>query len=102
MYDYKAHILRVIDGDTVEANIDVGFKINYHTNVRLAGLNAPELNQPDGPIVKARLIELVMNKPNTVIVSKSLDKYGRVLGTIYVDGVSINQQLIDEKLAIRM
>ena len=47
MWEYQAEILRVVDGDTVDARIDLGFKVHYNVRVRLHGLNAPESRTRD-------------------------------------------------------
>ena len=101
MYEYKAQVIRVIDGDTVEVNIDLGFRMSYKTKMRLALLNAFELKTAEGLKAKARVEELTLNKPNTMIYSKGFDKYGRVLGIVYVNGESVNAQLLNEGLAVK-
>ena len=65
MYTYKARLDRVIDGDTIDANIDLGFDITVHKRIRLAGIDTPESRTRDleekkrGLASKARLIELI-------------------------------------------
>lgn len=101
MYEYNAQVVRVIDGDTVEIDIDLGFKMTYKkAHMRLSGMNAPEMNTSAGKSSKARLIELCEMKPKTVVQSKGFDKYGRVLGVIFVDTVNVNQQMVNEKFAV--
>jgi micrococcal nuclease len=83
MYTYKATIVRVIDGDTVVLNIDLGFKIHHITPCRLAGINAPEMNSKDEKVraaavaSKEYLESLLKEGKHIVIESKKLDKYGR-------------------------
>jgi len=83
MYTYKAEVIRVIDGDTVVLNIDLGFKIHHITPCRLAGINAPELNSKDektraaAVASKEYLMHLLKEGEQIVIDSKKLDKYGR-------------------------
>jgi micrococcal nuclease len=83
MYTYKAEVIRVIDGDTVVLNIDLGFKIHHITPCRLAGINAPEMNSKDEKVraaavaSKEYLIGLLPEDMEVTIVSKKLDKYGR-------------------------
>jgi endonuclease YncB( thermonuclease family) len=90
-----ALVTRVIDGDTIVANLDLGWStwlIDRH--IRLAGLNCPEHGTPDGDAATAyttaRLISLMpadgIGRPlaaQVTVVSHSVDKYGRVLGTVY-------------------
>ena len=111
MYTYKAKLDRVVDGDTIDVNIDLGFDISVHKRVRLAGINAPESRTKDleekkkGLASKARLIEL-LDKGDLVVESKELGKYGRVIGdlTIYPDNldlpININETLIEEGHAV--
>ncbi len=101
LYTYRAKYIANHDGDSSEIELDLGLKIYHRTNCRLAGIDTPELNDPD-PVMKAkaiaardRLRELLTGKVITVI-SHKLEKYGRPLVTILINGVSVNQQMIDE------
>jgi micrococcal nuclease len=83
MYTYKASIVRVIDGDTVVLDIDLGFKIHHISPCRLAGINAPEMNSKDEKVRAAAvqskefLSGLLLEGMEVIIISKKLDKYGR-------------------------
>jgi micrococcal nuclease len=83
MYTYKATIVRVIDGDTVVLNIDLGFKIHHISPCRLAGINAPEMNAKDEKVRAAAVASkeflsgLLLEGMEVTIISKKLDKYGR-------------------------
>jgi endonuclease YncB( thermonuclease family) len=83
-----AQILRIIDADTYEVLLDLGWKITYRTKLRLAGVNAPELSTPAGLAARAWVIHTLGLRadslgPTVTVVSHSLDKYGRVLGNVY-------------------
>ena len=105
MYTYKAKLDRVIDGDTVDANIDLGFDITIHKRIRLAGIDTPESRTRDleekakGLASKDKLIELLGNG-DFVLESKEVGKYGRVLGTLLVEDVNINDTLVKEGYAV--
>ena len=105
MYTYKAILDRVVDGDTIDANINLGFDITIHKRIRLAGIDTPESRTRDleekkrGLASKQRLIEL-LGEGNFVLESKEVGKYGRVLGTILVDDVNINETLVEEGFAV--
>ena len=110
MYTYKAKLDRIIDGDTVDAHIDLGFDITIHKRIRLAGIDTPESRTRDleekakGLAAKARLEEL-LKEENFVLESKEVGKYGRVLGTlhIYPEGslpVNVNETLVKEGYAV--
>lgn len=100
-YRYRARITRVIDGDTVDAVIDVGFRILTTHRLHLLGVDAPELNGQDSTMreraVQARawMQEQVLNKEIIVETHKS-DSFGRWLGVLYVDGVNVNEKLKSE------
>ena len=92
MYEYKAKLIKVVDGDTVDAMIDCGFSVFRKERIRLKGINAPESRTRDkeekkkGLAAKARLQELIKDGKNEFVVKTSLDKkgkYGRLLGELY-------------------
>ena len=110
-YIYKAKLDRVVDGDTDDALIDVGFNIWFKKRIRFKGLDTCESRTRDleekklGKLAKERtrqLLEEVSSKPGYFrIKSHGLGKYGRVLGEIFVmdkDGKqwNVNQTLISE------
>ena len=105
MYTYRAKLDRVIDGDTIDANIDLGFDITIHKRIRLAGIDTPESRTRDleekkrGLAAKDKLIELLGNG-DFVLESKEVGKYGRVLGTLHIDDININNTLVEEGFAV--
>ena len=106
MYYYKVDILRVVDGDTVDVRLDLGFNVWHKCRVRMVGINAPESRTRDleekkkGLAAKARLIEILqLNDNKFVLKSHGVGKYGRCLGELYVETLgetSIQQTLINE------
>jgi len=113
MYEYNAIIDKVVDGDTVEVNIDLGFDIHYRGRVRLYGINTPErINTPESRIrdleekerglaAKARLLELCPLGSSIVLRTQkdAHGKYGRILGMLFKtvnDEESVNQILLHE------
>jgi len=105
MYTYNAKIIDVYDGDTVTAEIDLGFKISFKIKIRLEGINTPEIKgetKHDGLIAKERVVELVLGKEVIIKTYKhGTEKYGRYLADIFHkdEARSINQILLDEGLA---
>ncbi len=93
MYTYHATVFRIVDGDTIEMEIDLGFRIILRSNVRMANINAPELSTPEGPAARLFLAQYVPVKTQGVLTSHSLDKYGRVLGDFLPDG---SQQTVSQ------
>jgi micrococcal nuclease len=94
MYKYKAFCTQVIDGDTVELKIDLGFNINYTIRGRLVGYNAAELfsgtKRELGAVHKAYLEYLILNKEVIVETFKDRQSFGRWLVTIYHNERNIN------------
>ena len=110
MYTYKIFLLKVIDGDTIDAEIDLGFDIKVKKRIRLMGINAPESRTRDleekkkGLAAKARVIELLQetsSKPGYFrLKSHGVGKYGRVLGEIFIQDAEGKQYNINEQLQI--
>ena len=103
-YCYKARCVSVYDGDTVTLDISLGFNVVMHKQkVRLLGINTPEVRGEErelGLVSRDRLRELIDDKDVIIVTHRDKGgKYGRLLATIYLDGVNINQQLVDEGLA---
>jgi len=103
---YKCELDRVVDGDTVDVNLDLGFKIILaKQRVRLVGIDTPESRTRDlaekklGLQAKDLLTELCCD--GFVLESQGRGKYGRILGVLWdFDGNSINQKLIEAGLAV--
>ena len=105
MYTYKAKCLRVIDGDTIVAEVDLGFSTFKRVNVRLLGIDAPEVRTRDlkekkkGLISKEYLEDIFAINKEFTLVSNKLDKYGRCLGTIMIGDLNVNEEMIELDLA---
>ncbi|NNM22882.1 MAG: thermonuclease family protein [Flavobacteriaceae bacterium] len=99
MYNYKAHIKAVYDGDTVTAVVDLGFLHYQEMKLRLYGIDTPELRGPEreqGLIVRDILREMILDKEVEIHSYKDKQgKYGRYLATIILDGLNVNQWLVD-------
>ena len=102
---YVKKVTKIVDGDTIDVEIDLGFNISYSQRVRLAGIDTPESRTTDkyekalGLEVKKKLGELIANAKTIVIKTElpdSSEKYGRILGWLYLDGAekSVNEALI--------
>ena len=105
MFEYNATVIKVVDGDTIDAMVDLGFGTWKKVRIRMHGINAPESRTRDleekkkGLAAKARLIEMLEeNKNQFILVSHGVGKFGRCLGEIYLKGhdTSLNKQLIWE------
>ena len=116
MYNYNATCTRVVDGDTVDAMIDLGFGVHVKKRIRLAGINAPESRTRDkqekilGLAAKERLKAMMDGVDGSFeLESQELGKYGRVIGRLHVnklDGkdvitkVCVNDNLVKEGYAV--
>jgi len=111
MYEYRVKkVNKIVDGDTIDVDIDLGFDISFSSRVRLAGIDTPESRTTDakekalGLEVKEKIKKELAAAKDVVIKTEkpdSSEKYGRILGWIFLDGntVSLNQQLIDQGYA---
>ena len=111
MYEYRVKkVTGVVDGDTIDVDIDLGFSISYSQRVRLAGIDTPESRTTDkfektlGLESKEYLKTKLKDAKDVVIKTQkpdSSEKYGRILGWLYVDGAtkSINEQMIEDGYA---
>ena len=104
MYEYSCTVERVVDGDTIDVVLDLGFDILYKSRVRLYGIDTPESRTRDkdekarGKLAGAFLKNAIDNGTKVVIQTKLKDsrgKFGRVLGDVVVDGVNINQLMVE-------
>ena len=109
MYEYSCTVERVVDGDTIDVVLDLGFDILYKSRVRLYGIDTPESRTRDldekarGKMAGAFLKDAIEEGTKVVIqteVKDSRGKYGRVLGNVVVDGVNINKKMIESYLAV--
>jgi micrococcal nuclease len=110
MYEYKVKVIEVIDGDTIDVSIDLGFDIFTNKRIRLAGIDCPESRTTDlhekklGTESKEYLKHLLGNASNVVVktlVTDTYEKYGRVLGHVYIDSsaISVNDLLVSRGYA---
>ena len=113
LYAYKALVVKVIDGDTLRAEIDLGLKAVTRQKLRLRGIDCPELNTAKGREAKA-FVEAALNPCHFIIVkSYWSDLHGRYLADVFylagepdpavvaAAGEYLNQRLLDEGLAVR-
>ena len=119
MYEYKAIVERVVDGDTIDVIIDLGFKTWKKVRVRMEGINTPESRTRDleekkrGLAAKDRLVEILKYNNNECTLKVSgVGKFGRAIASVYVDTLSpasskssmteinVNKQLIEEGHAV--
>ena len=109
MYEYhvkKVH--KVVDGDTIDVDIDLGFNVSYFQRVRLAGIDTPESRTSDEYEKKLGLeskewLKKALEGATKVIIKTekpdSSEKYGRILGWLFVNDVNLNLAMIDQGYA---
>ena len=115
MYTYKIKLDRVIDGDTIDAFIDLGFDVSVKKRIRFVGINTPESRTRDleekarGLAAKDRLKAILEGASEIQLNSHGVGKYGRCLGELHVDRVdgkecltlaNVNELLIKEGHAV--
>ena len=110
-YIYRVKkVIKVVDGDTIDADIDLGFDISLTKRVRLSGVDTPESRTTDlkekalGLEVKEWLKKRLEGAKDILIKTQlpdSTEKYGRILGKLYINNeeTSLNEQMIDEGYA---
>lgn len=112
MYEYKAQVLKVIDGDTVDVSIDLGFMICLRQRVRLYGINCPETRTKNKKekaqgLISKRWVESELLNKEVVIQTRleesknEYDSFGRVLAIIFYEGININEEMVTLGLAER-
>jgi micrococcal nuclease len=103
-YSYSATVRRVVDGDTVDLDVDLGFRVALAIRTRLLGINAPELRDQAGRDVRDALqARLPGGEQVTVTTFRDpRDKYGRWLATIEHRGEILNDWLVREGMADTM
>ncbi len=98
MYQYKAKVISVYDGDTITAMVDLGFYHFQQMKFRLYGIDTPELRGEDrekGLAVRDIVREMILDKEVTINSYKDKqEKYGRYLANIVIDGLDLNQWLV--------
>jgi micrococcal nuclease len=100
---YRARLKRVVDGDTVDLCVDLGFYVWVHVRFRLVGIDAPERGQPNYVESRSRLMEMLAGD-DLYVESTKTGKYGRWLGRVYVGNYDycVNDRLVIEGLAEKM
>ena len=100
MYEYKAKVLKVVDGDTIDLEIDHGMHIKSVQRIRLYGIDAPERFTPDGREATTWLRGMIENEEVTIRTIKDrTEKYGRYLGEIFIDGDNVAEMMIAQDMA---
>ena len=110
IYNYKVkHFIKVIDGDTLDIVVDLGFNVSIDTRLRLLGIDAPETRTKDleekqkGLKSKDFLCSIIYNlsgKEEVVLKSKKLDSFGRSLGHLFIDNENLSDIMLKNGHAV--
>ena len=103
MFEYNAEVLRVVDGDTLDARIDLGFDVHVKKRIRLHVIDTWESRTRDaeekkkGIAAKSRLVELLQaDQGKFKLISYGVGKFGRVLGDIEISAGNVCDILVEE------
>lgn len=113
-YVFRVTVLEVVDSDTVRLAVDCGFKITKEERIRLAGLNAPELETKKGKEAALYVRDLLTKARGIVVKTEKVDTFGRYVGhvfysfednevgKVYAEGHYLNDELLKKGFAQRM
>tara|TARA_R110002051_G_scaffold300816_1_gene368360 strand:- start:582 stop:926 length:345 start_codon:yes stop_codon:yes gene_type:complete len=108
MHYYKIkNVDRIVDGDTIDVTIDLGFSLYHKTRIRLAGIDTPETRTRDleekaaGIRAKEYLTKCIEEADEITLQTEKQGKFGRYLGIVYADGVDLNHSLLEEGYAAK-
>jgi micrococcal nuclease len=109
VFECEIKVLRVVDGDTVDAQVDLGFRVHHNIRIRLYGINTPEVRTRDaeekirGKAASARLQELLGGADRIILKSHGVGKFGRCLGELtlisFQDEEDTRENLVETMLA---
>lgn len=117
MFEYAARLLKVVDGDTIDVEVDLGFYLRQEMRLRLRGINTPEIRgeeRPDG-LVSRTFVESRLGNDSTVAIAIrtfKIEKYGRFLADVYygpfgtlpqelfASGTLLNEELVSSGFAV--
>jgi len=115
MYTYKAKVVRIVDGDTIYVDIDLGFFLRQTMKVRLKGINTPEIkgpSRPEGLKVKKFVEDTLADCPSIIVKTSKIGKYGRYIADILFlpgsdstseilkKGKNLTKLLLDKKMGL--
>tara|TARA_R110002020_G_scaffold244612_2_gene458276 strand:- start:44 stop:466 length:423 start_codon:yes stop_codon:yes gene_type:complete len=108
MYEYSCEVTRIVDGDTVDVVIDLGFDIHYSSRVRLFGIDTPESrtrnkDEKARGLISKDFLKSYLDKGSVIIRTRKdkKGKFGRILGEMIVENTNINELMIQEHHAVK-
>ena len=107
MYEYRVTLDRIVDGDTIDVNVDLGFTVWLSKQrIRLMGVDTWESRtrnlevKAKGLLAKEFTKHMVSEAEEIILISHGKGKYGRILGEVICDGVSLNDALVENGHAV--
>jgi micrococcal nuclease len=101
MYQYRCSIIRIVDGDTLHLDVELGFDVRRQDSFRLYGINAPEMSTEEGKTAKAWLEDQLKGGLTMVTTHKDQrEKYGRYLATLWVGSTNVNEAMVEAGHAV--
>lgn len=102
-FEYSAKVNKIIDGDTIDVTLDLGFSLYLSQRVRLAEIDAPEMRESGGKDAKEFLKILLPEGSEVTIVTykNGKEKFGRYLAQVFIGNTDVNQTLLDSGLVER-
>jgi micrococcal nuclease len=97
LYYYRATLVRVIDGDTIDVDIDLGFdRITTRRRLRLLGVDTPEHKDPNFAEATEFTSAILKTSSEIIVQTTSKDSFGRWLANVWCNGNSLNAKLIEK------
>lgn len=101
LHNYKATLVRIVDADTIEVDVQLGFYMTLRTKIRLLGIDAPERFTDEGKAATAWLANYIpLGHEILLDVFKGPEKYGRWLAYVTYNGVNVNEALVKSGHAV--
>jgi micrococcal nuclease len=95
LYHYRATLVRVVDGDTIDVDLDLGFSLRARHRLRLLDVDTPERGQPGFSDASAFVQQRLSNAREIIVWTVKRDPFGRWLANVWADGQLLNQELAD-------
>ena len=98
LFNYSGYVIHIVDGDTIDVSLDLGFHVKLDVRLRLANINTAELKSDVREVKESALLK-ILNRTVT-IDSKGKDRYGRWIAIVKLGNRDINKEMITEGLAV--
>lgn len=95
MWEYRAKIAKIVDGDTVDLDVDLGFHVTHRIRARLARIDTPEMNTEEGKAVKELLLQHAPVGSDVMVETGKGDRYGRwIAEVVLASGLNVSDWLL--------